>query len=71
VEDIVSGQVTNKRAVKVSPGWGAGYYVTIGTKEFLAPAKIYNSLSIGNYITASYKKNWGLYQDMLVKILNT
>ena len=72
---IVNGQVTNKRTAKTTHGSLAmikylnTYYVTIDAREFVVPAEIYNSLSVGDYISASYKRNWMLDKDVLVKLL--
>ena len=68
-EKIISGTVTNKRTRNMSPGWGQWYYVTIGTKELQTSAKIYNKLSIGDYISGYFKKNLLVDEDILVKLL--
>lgn len=66
----VSGQVTNKRQQTVhARAFGIAYYVTIGTKELLTSAKVYNSLSVGSYVSASYKRGGMFDTEMLIELL--
>jgi len=65
----IEGQVSSKRTKRVSRGWGTHYYVTIGEKEFFATIKIYDLLSVGSYVSVSYKKSWILGEYIIFEVL--
>ena len=68
---IVRGTVTSKRAKKVSMnGWGNMYYVTIADREFAVSIRIYERLSHGDYVSATYKRGGLFGEECLIKLLD-
>jgi len=53
--DIINGLITNKRS-QTSANIPAMYFVTVDSKELNVSDRIYHSLNIGDYISASYRK---------------
>ncbi|MCL2556472.1 MAG: hypothetical protein FWE03_05620 [Firmicutes bacterium] len=66
-KDIIIGSVKNKRRIMMSQRvMFPECYVTIETKELMVSQKIYELLSVGDYISAAYRKdlmNYFCYVD--------